>query len=425
MSSDLALRVQGLAKCYSIRRPDHDHVTLAQAALHRLRHPRGGHGREEFWALQSVDFEVSRGEVLGVIGHNGAGKSTLLKVLSRITPPTKGRIEVFGRIGSLLEVGTGFHPELTGRENIYLNGSILGMRKQEISREFEAIVDFSGVEQFLDTPVKRYSSGMYVRLAFAVAAHLNTEILLLDEVLAVGDADFQSRCIRKMREVAQSGRTVLLVSHNLLTVRDLARRAILLDHGRTAFVGSVAESVEQYRSTSTPTSSDVDLRDRPRVDRSLEGQVRLENVRLVLPGDDPAVRWGSSPLLRVRLAGRASVPPVSFSLTLRDADGAAVGVCESAPIEPPAPDEVIDLELSLPPLRLQPSTYSLDVAIGNGSISSNRIGVDKVANAIALEVSGVAHDGRVIGRWWPGFGSVDLGEVAATRVGSTSGVPSA
>jgi lipopolysaccharide transport system ATP-binding protein len=202
---------------------------------------------EEFWALKGVSFEVNRGEVVGVIGSNGAGKSTLLKILSRITEPTRGRVEIDGRVASLLEVGTGFHPELTGRENIFLNGAILGMSRGEIRRNFDAIVDFAEVEKFLDTPVKRYSSGMYVRLAFAVAAHLEPEILVVDEVLAVGDMQFQKKCLGKMRDVsAKDGRTVLFVSHQMGTIRQLCSRAVLLRAGEIAKVGSVAEVVDAY-----------------------------------------------------------------------------------------------------------------------------------------------------------------------------------
>jgi lipopolysaccharide transport system ATP-binding protein len=186
---------------------------------------------EELWALKDVSFTVEQGEVLGIIGRNGAGKSTLLKILSRVTAPTSGKIKVRGRIASLLEVGTGFHPELTGRENIYLNGAILGMRRDEITRKFDEIVDFAGVEKFIDTPVKRYSSGMYVRLAFAVAAHLDPEILVVDEVLAVGDAEFQKKCLGKMGEVAQGGRTVLFVSHNMTAIRQLCRKVLWIDQG--------------------------------------------------------------------------------------------------------------------------------------------------------------------------------------------------
>src|SRR4029079_13976857 len=202
---------------------------------------------EEFWALRDVSFQVSRGDVIGVIGRNGAGKSTLLKILSRITEPSEGRVEITGRVASLLEVGTGFHPELTGRENIYLNGTILGMTRPEIRRKFDEIVAFAEVEQFLDTPVKRYSSGMHVRLAFSVAAHMEPEILVVDEVLAVGDAEFQSKCIGKMKGVAGTGdRTILFVSHNMAACKQLCRRGIWLDHGVIRMMGSIDEVIEAY-----------------------------------------------------------------------------------------------------------------------------------------------------------------------------------
>lgn len=203
-------------------------------------------GREEFWALRDVNFEVKEGEALGIIGGNGAGKSTLLKVLSRITPPTEGRARVKGRLSSLLEVGTGFHPELTGRENVFLNGAILGMRKYEVQRKFDEIVAFSGVEKFIDTPVKRYSSGMYVRLAFAVAAHLEPDVLIIDEVLAVGDADFQKRCLGKMNDVARQGRTVLFVSHNMAAVQKLCTRAIWMRGGQVAADDDASDVIASY-----------------------------------------------------------------------------------------------------------------------------------------------------------------------------------
>lgn len=207
--------------------------------------------REEFWALKDINFEVSQGDRVGIIGRNGAGKSTLLKVLSRITEPTEGKISLKGRIASLLEVGTGFHPELTGRENIFLNGAILGMRRVEIKRKFDEIVDFSGVEKFLDTPVKRYSSGMYVRLAFAVAAHLESEILVIDEVLAVGDSEFQSKCLGKMQDVSrEEGRTVLFVSHNMAAISKLCNKGILLNSGRVTEKSSVDKVIDLYISTS-------------------------------------------------------------------------------------------------------------------------------------------------------------------------------
>jgi ABC-type polysaccharide/polyol phosphate transport system ATPase subunit len=253
-SSDLAVSVKGLSKAYTISHGQEKHVTLAETVLSRLKNVFKRQNRETFWALKDISFDINKGDVVGIIGRNGAGKSTLLKVLSRITEPTAGEIDVYGRVGSLLEVGTGFHPELTGRENIFLNGAILGMGKAEIRRQFDAIVDFSGVETFLDTPVKRYSSGMYVRLAFAVAAHLNPEILIVDEVLAVGDSQFQEKCIGKMSEVSRSGRTVLFISHNMLAIQKLCTRGILMEAGRLKFGGAVEDVVAAYLSTGTSDS---------------------------------------------------------------------------------------------------------------------------------------------------------------------------
>jgi homopolymeric O-antigen transport system ATP-binding protein len=251
--SDVAIRIDGLGKKYRIRHQQGDrYVALrdvlsdrARALFRRKRQYRRP-ALEDFWALKDVSFEVKRGEVTGVIGRNGAGKSTLLKVISRITEPTVGRIELTGRVASMLEVGTGFHPELTGRANIFLNGAILGMRHAEIKRRFDEIVAFSEVENFLDTPVKRFSSGMYVRLAFAVAAHLHTEILIVDEVLAVGDAEFQRKCLGRMSEVAQGGRTVLFVSHNMAAIRRLTQRCIVLDQGQLKLDAPPKEAIEYY-----------------------------------------------------------------------------------------------------------------------------------------------------------------------------------
>jgi lipopolysaccharide transport system ATP-binding protein len=263
MTDDVVIRAEGLGKKYMIghQAERESYVALRDVIARGARDlwrktadmARGraivtGDTVEEFWALKDVSFEVGRGEVLGIIGRNGAGKSTLLKILSRITEPSEGRVTIRGRVASLLEVGTGFHPELTGRENIYLNGAILGMKRTEIRKKFDEIVAFAEVEQFLDTPVKRYSSGMYVRLAFAVAAHLEPEILVVDEVLAVGDAEFQKKCLGKMDEVSRrEGRTVLFVSHNLQALRSLCSRALLLSHGKAALDASVANVAEAYR----------------------------------------------------------------------------------------------------------------------------------------------------------------------------------
>ncbi len=251
LSNDIALAVRGLSKIYNVAHNAERHTTIREALLHRLKTPLQSRQTEEFCALQDVSFEVKRGEVVGIIGRNGAGKSTLLKILSQITEPTKGEIDLYGRVGSLLEVGTGFHQELTGRENIFLNGAILGMKRREIERQFDAIVDFAEVEGFLDTPVKRYSSGMHMRLAFSVAAHLNPEILIIDEVLAVGDAAFQKKCLGKMDDVAKQGRTVLFVSHQLSAVKSLCSRVMQIHRGRIVQDGDPQTVVNTYLTSGT------------------------------------------------------------------------------------------------------------------------------------------------------------------------------
>jgi lipopolysaccharide transport system ATP-binding protein len=287
-----ALSVDNLSKQYRLGMgPRGEYRTLRESlvgavtAPWRRRHPDGG--SDTLWALRQVSFEVRPGEVVGVIGRNGAGKSTLLKILSRVTEPTEGRARLRGRIGSLLEVGTGFHAELTGRENIFLSGAILGMGRKEIARKFDEIVAFSEIEPFLDTPVKRYSSGMYVRLAFAVAAHLEPEILVVDEVLAVGDVAFQKKCLRRMQEAAGEGRTILFVSHNLSALQALCRRGLLLERGRLTLDGRVSEAVAHYLSRLEATAS-IDLAHR--TDRGGAGRVRLVRVDVRGEGPDEAGR---------------------------------------------------------------------------------------------------------------------------------------
>lgn len=252
------IEIKNIKKKYNISHQRGGYVALRDVLAGILKNPfkfaqqkakqvAGIGTKEEFWALGGVDLEISKGDIVGVIGHNGAGKSTLLKILTGITPPTEGEITMRGRIASLLEVGTGFHPELSGRENIFLNGAILGMTKKEIARKFDEIVAFSGVEKFLDTPVKYYSSGMYVRLAFSVAAHMESDILLVDEVLAVGDAEFQKKCLGKMEEVTQQdGRTILLVSHNMGAIQRLCAKTVLLSKGKVVFYGDTKEAIERY-----------------------------------------------------------------------------------------------------------------------------------------------------------------------------------
>jgi len=299
MGAEAVISVEGLGKSYVIRHePRHDTLrdALAHGARGALRRLVGGTPApsiEEFWALRDVSFEVNRGEVMGVIGQNGAGKSTLLKILSRITEPTLGVVQLEGRVASLLEVGTGFHPELSGRENIFLNGAMLGMSWTEVRRKFDEIVAFAEVERFLDTPVKRYSSGMYVRLAFSVAAHVEPDILVVDEVLAVGDAQFQKKCIGKMGDVARQGRTVLLVSHNLNVVQALADRCLVLRNGLLSLSGSPSQAIQHYLESASGSHQKYEgalQPDRPFI-RQLE----------VLTSDRDGIHKSSQPL-RVRFA---------------------------------------------------------------------------------------------------------------------------
>jgi len=328
--SDVALRTAGLGKMYHIGGERQAYRTLrdtiAQAAkrpIERIRHPGAAtHTSDEFWALRNIDLEVRHGEALGVIGKNGAGKSTLLKLLSRITEPTEGRVEVRGRVASLLDVGTGFHPELTGRENIQLNGAILGMKRTEIKSKFDEIVEFSEISRFLDTPVKRYSSGMYVRLAFAVAAHLEPEILVIDEVLAVGDAQFQKKCLGKMGDVAGQGRTVLFVSHNMAAVQKLCSTGLLLEHGRAAFTGTASTVVMRYQQMANQTEL-VALS--TRVDRQGDGKLRFTSLGVLDGNANTGLVLGSPGSLALQYEGTPPLDNVQVSIGLQSiwGEGAA------------------------------------------------------------------------------------------------------
>jgi lipopolysaccharide transport system ATP-binding protein len=333
MTGDVVIRAESLGKKYLI---GHDlrgerYTTLGEVIARNVKRlaRSGANGFratmtrcqkvEEFWALREIDFEISRGEVVGIIGRNGAGKSTLLKILSRITEPSEGRVEIKGRVASLLEVGTGFHPELTGRENIYLNGSILGMARAEIRRKFDEIVAFAEVERFLDTPVKRYSSGMHVRLAFSVAAHLEPEILIVDEVLAVGDASFQEKCIGKMNAVAKSeGRTVLFVSHNMSVVQHLCSRAALMRSGRLVASGETTSIIAAYLSEARKENR-ITLVDW--TDRITTGEARITKLEV---GDDAAgnhVAFGQDFRFRIHATFKEPLADPTFGMIIHDATG--------------------------------------------------------------------------------------------------------
>jgi lipopolysaccharide transport system ATP-binding protein len=387
-----AIVVEDLSKSYRLGaaslRPSTLREALTQAMTAPLRRFReAGEARADeartFWALRDVSFEVQPGEVVGIIGRNGAGKSTLLKVLSRIVEPTGGTARLRGRMASLLEVGTGFHPELTGRENIFLNGSILGMKHAEIARRFDEIVAFAGVEAFIDTPVKRYSSGMYVRLAFSVAAHLEPEILIIDEVLAVGDAEFQSRCLGKMREISRGhGRTVLFVSHNLNAVIQLCRNCILLGQGRVEKIGPSVDVMKSY-AIQAKLDAGVDLSDHP--NRAPSMMPIFRRIDLIdAKGDRSAVHFPDSPV-EVQLRLRCPMPIPSPKIAIAVGNWRGERIFAVATYLTPDVISMVEGETTvvagfdLP--ALPPGTYSVDV-----SISGENTMLDEINSAIAFEV---------------------------------------
>ncbi len=407
--SETAICVENLSKAYHIGLAEEIPDTVYGAAMSWLKLPLrnlkrlsrldtfrdDANERELHWALRDVSFEVSSGEVVGIIGHNGAGKSTLLKILSRITQPTGGRAKIFGRVSSLLEVGTGFHPELTGRENVYLNGTILGMRKAEIDRKFDEIVAFSGVEKFLDTPVKRYSSGMSVRLAFSVAAHLEPEILIIDEVLAVGDQAFQNRCLGRMNEVAESGRTVLFVSHNMAALRRLCSRCIVLQSGRMVEDRNAAEAIDRYL---------LGLRqgDDPVIAKTALGRVTSVGIH---GGDESLLKSLCPAAIKVTLEASRRIVDPGLYVGILSQDGerlCGLDLKDFATCQPILEDTTATLGFQIPKLNLSPGHYMLEVHIKD--LASGI--VERIDRVWDFEVTGSAEYGlRKTGKW---FGPVAL-----------------
>ena len=398
----MAITVVGLSKRYRIGGQDQPYQTLKEklsragsmpfravkSLAGRNGHESNGAGKRHaksdmFWALKDISFEVKRGEVVGIIGRNGAGKSTLLKILSRITEPTAGYADINGRVASLLEVGTGFQPELTGRENIYLNGSILGMKHAEIRRKFDEIVAFAEVEKFIDTPVKYYSSGMYVRLAFGVAAHLDPEILLVDEVLAVGDVDFQKKCVGSMQSVAESGRTVLLVSHNLALIESLCQRAILLDEGQISSVGPTADVIANYLSKAELNHSE-DLTDNPRnVPRSTAW---FSSIQILNKEGEPSRDFRAGDELTIKLGVRVETPILQPWVGIRFRTPADQLICHIANREAghqlPAISSASEIQCQVSSLNLLPGRYIVDLVLAD---MLNRH-YDKISGAAYFDV---------------------------------------
>jgi lipopolysaccharide transport system ATP-binding protein len=387
-----AIKVDGLWKAYKIgalQEPVFE--TFYDLLTRTLKSPFGSarnlheslRTTEPFWALRDVNFEVAAGQVVGVVGRNGAGKSTLLKILSRITAPTRGRVEVRGRMASLLEVGTGFHPELTGRENIYVNGAILGMTRQEVSRKFDEIVQFAEIDTFLDTPVKRYSSGMYVRLAFAVAAHLEPDILVVDEVLAVGDAQFQKKCLAKIENVAGHGRAVLFVSHNMAAIQALCPSAMLLEKGGVEFYGPTIQTIARYAAYGQTSVTQVWVADN--VDNN--SALAINRVESKLSGEQPRLKL----TLEIDLESRGSHKPAFMAIDFFDSLG--VPIMQAIPqvdgfISKERRTHDVQVAIELP--ALIPGTYYASIWVGPHNTES----LDFVRGAISFDVTASPTPGR-------------------------------
>ncbi len=372
--SDTVIRVENLAKKYVLGHKQESSKTFREAmtnagqSLVSALNPRAKKEAErigdEFWALKDVSFEIKQGDRVGFIGRNGAGKSTLLKVLSRITEPTSGSIRIKGRVASLLEVGTGFHPELTGRENVFLNGAILGMSKVEIQRKFDEIVAFAEVEKFLDTPVKRYSSGMYVRLAFAVAAHLEPEILIVDEVLAVGDAQFQKKCLGKMEDVSKEGRTLLFVSHNMSAVKALCQTAILMQKGTVAGIGTTSSVLDIYLSNNTQQYNFVP---------NTQAKVYFKQLRILSESDIEQTDFGMGDdlIFEFALCFNDTLSSLDLGINIKDAYGEIVThVCnmDSEFNVSGVQGENVLFKIRIPEIKYTPGIYLIDTAIGDGNL---------------------------------------------------------
>ncbi|MDR1465964.1 MAG: ABC transporter ATP-binding protein [Oscillospiraceae bacterium] len=422
----VVIRAEGVGKRYrisSLGRPenaltDRGSHALSKAAarvqqtLHNVIHARK---KEDFWALRGIGLEIRRGECVGIIGKNGAGKSTLLKLLSRITEPTEGRIELTGRLSAMLEVGTGFHPELTGRENVYLNGAILGMRKTEIDAKFGAILEFSEIGKFIDTPVKRYSSGMFVRLAFAVAAHMEPDILVVDEVLAVGDARFQKKCLDQMSAVAENGCTVLYVSHNMATIRQMCTRAICLKEGRVIFDGDVEEGIRQYQAEGGAHETDIDLTQRERMD-FLSGEATMTRLEL-LDTRDCVYAYEEPIRFRLHFCSHTEIDrPVTLRVELHDSRG-AVGMSYSEAFAPQLAAGNHTAVFSFAGHCLAPGSYTIALGLGTGDNFGAFSTLDCVYPTFAFEVLGrEGPEGREV--WRANWGSIHLPPCILDKTGA-------
>jgi lipopolysaccharide transport system ATP-binding protein len=426
--SELAIKVEGLSKRYRIGAHQQAYRTLREklndTALAPFRAMKSATGRnghnskpairntksETFWALRDVSFEVKQGEVVGIIGRNGAGKSTLLKILSRITEPTEGYADIHGRIASLLEVGTGFHPELSGRENIFLNGSILGMKRVEIRKKFDEMVAFAEIEKFIDTPVKHYSSGMYVRLAFAVAAHLDPEILLVDEVLAVGDAAFQKKCLGKMSDVAREGRTVLFVSHTMGAINGLCDRTLWFDGGKIQASGLTAEIVTAYLAEifENKTGDLEQLRS-----SGFGEEVKILDVKLVT-NDGSTVLFGQPLKYRLVVHSASDLTNISIGSSIFNSSGNCVGTLITKDVFSIKSNQQLTLHLTVSDSHLAPGSYYSGFSLGHGGRSGQRCDFDQVIGKPAFHVLPVSETQGEMQTWNLTWGNIVFDDIELT-----------
>lgn len=379
------MRVSNIGKKYELMTEQDKHDTFVSVLLNSFKNGfNNKKNRGEFWALKDVSFNVNKGERIGIIGHNGAGKSTLLKVFSRITVPTEGEIEIKGRIASLLEVGTGFHMELTGRENIYLNGSILGMSRAEIDSKFNDIVEFSEIGPFLDTPVKKYSSGMFVKLAFAVASHLDPDILIVDEVLAVGDMKFQEKCLGKMEDVAGDGRTVLYVSHSMRTVQQLCNRVIVMDHGKVIFDGNVDEGIKIYMDNNIELNSFKDFTNQERQE-NINKMANMISSKII--NNDECVFKSSDELIfDLKWKSYKDIESVRLRTEVLYSDNTPAGTSFSFPIDNIKKDEEYLDRFKLDISRLAPGRYTVVFVLYEVNEFGTYSNIDRVEHGLNFEV---------------------------------------
>lgn len=391
------ISARNISKRYTLGARETGYSTLREALINTVRQPfkklktrrdKLDEDSSTLWALKDVGFDVLPGETLGIIGRNGAGKSTLLKVLSRITEPTSGEVDLYGRVGSLLEVGTGFHPELTGRENIFLNGSLLGMTRTEINKNFDEIVAFSEIEKFLDTPVKRYSSGMYMRLAFSVAAHLNPEILIVDEVLAVGDQQFQKKCLGKMNDIGKQGRTVIFVSHNMHAVASLCSHCLLLRRGELIHSGRTLETIKTYGEQDVEEQSKEDLRAIPRINSDFGKQVVISKVATVSGNTRLAWRQELHFSVSVQILDKR-IDALNVGVGINDPFGTRLFTFEAPELFSIDNQDTLNFDIFITNPKLVPGTYSLAVGIRSGALT-----LDYLPETLLFDVDDVDANGH-------------------------------